>query len=443
MATTANSGSLGAFHTSDTYLRMPGGVSVALWPITLVLYATLMPRELRIEIGTFAIYADRIGLLIALPYVIRKVLQGAIRFVLPDFLVLITGLWMTVAMMYHYGFGVGLERGGSQALDATAGYYLARISFRSLNDVRKVLIMFSPGVFVAGFSVMLESITHREIVSPIAEALFGKLPYFVGGEVVGARDYRDLFRLGLMRAKGPFSHSILAGLYLATMSSLFLLSGIRGWPKVLGIIASLFAFFSLSSAAVLGLLLGYGLSFYEWLQDQVRELSWRLFVTLGLIVFGALNIVSDSGFVGVVSRYLTFNPATAYYRQLIWRYGTQSVEAHPVFGIGFAGYARPRWMVSGSVDAHWLLVAIRFGLLPSVLILTSVILALVALGRASANAPRTDRKFYRGIAIALFVMGLSMFTVTLWGGVLTWFNLLLGGCVACAQRNYKKIEVKF
>lgn len=147
-------------------------VRVALWPVMVVLYATLLPREMRVTFGTFEFFADRIGLLIVLPYVIRKLMQGAIRFVLPDVLVLLAGVWMIVSMLVHYGLSQGLERGGSSALDLTVGYFLARISFRSLTDMRRALVLLLPGVMAVALAIVVESITHRPFVRPLAEQIF-------------------------------------------------------------------------------------------------------------------------------------------------------------------------------------------------------------------------------------------------------------------------------
>ncbi len=420
----------------------PRDVPVEIWPVVVVLYATLLPREMRFYVGDLAFYADRVGLVLVLPWVVKKLINGAIRFVLPDIFVLIGGAWMIISMATHYGLIDGFKRGGSLALDATAGYYLARISFRSLNDVRRGLILFAPAVFLAGLSVMLESILHRSLIQPVAQRMFGPLPLFEGGMPTGeTQEFMQTSRLGLMRGKGPFPHSILGGLYLSSLASLYLLSGLRGWPKTVGLFASILAFFSLSSAALLALLLSFGLSTYEWVQERVRELSWSLLMVCSLFAFVILDLTSRSGVISLISRYLTLDPTTAYYRQLTWQFGLDSVKAHALFGIGFAEYDRPTWMISGSIDAHWLLLAIRFGLPTALMYFSAVVVTLWALSRASVRAPRADRRFYRGIAIGLFVMALSMFTVTLWGGVQNWFTLLLGGCVACSQRNFKPIKL--
>lgn len=417
-------------------------VRVALWPVMIVLYAAILPREIRLLVGSFEFFADRIALLIVLPYIIRKIMQGAIRFVLPDFLVVIAGLWMIIAMVTHYGIGGGLERGGSAAFDATIGYFLARISFRSLVDMRRALVLLLPGVVAVGLSIMIESITRTHIVKPLAEAIFGKLPYYVAGDIEGYRNTIEFYRLGLLRARGPFEHSIHAGLFLASLVGIYNLAGLRGYVRFFANLVAPLAFFTVSSAALLGLILGYGLIIYEIVQRRSRELSWRLLATVAVIGLVFLQIVSNSGPVGLITRFLTFDAQTAFYRQLIWDYGLDSVAMNPWFGIGYSDYERPEWMVSNSVDAHWLVLAVRFGFIPSLCMLGAVAAALITLGRASVSVPRTDQLFYRGIAISLFVMGVAMFTVFLWGGINMWFTVLLGACVTCAQRSYKSIKVE-
>ena len=418
--------------------------SVALWPVVVVLYAAILPREVRFTLGTFEYFADRIGLLIVLPYVIRKLMEGAIRFVLPDLLVLIAGVWMFGAMLVHYGISPGMERGGSVAFDLTVGYFLARISFRSLVDMRRALVLLLPGVVLAALSIFVESVTHRPFVRPLAEAVFGALPLYEGGsaEVYRQGDNLSMVRMGLYRARGPFEHAIHAGLFIASLVGIYNLAGLRGYPRFFANIVAPLAFFTVSSAALLGLTIGYGLIAFEFLQRHVRELSWRLLIAGGIVFVALIEMVSNSGIIGLVSRYATFNAQTAYYRQLIWDFGLQTVWQNPWIGIGMADYQRPAWMISNSVDAHWLLLALRYGIVPAICLLGAVVLALVGLGRASTKVPRADQLFYRGIAISLFVLALMMFTVYLWGGVATWFTVILGACVACSQRSYTEIKVE-
>ncbi|HMP56173.1 MAG TPA: hypothetical protein PKD92_06355 [Novosphingobium sp.] len=417
-------------------------VRVALWPIMVVLYATLLPREVRVTLGTFEIYADRIALLIVLPYVLRKLMQGAIRFVLPDVLVLFAGVWMIGSMLAHYGLSPGLERGGSAALDSTVGYFLARISFRSLTDMRRALVLLLPGVTLVGAVIVFESISHISFLRPLAAQIFGPLPLFEGGSAEAYRQNINEIRLGLYRARGPFEHAIHAGLFMASLVGIYNLAGLRGYPRLFANLVAPLAFFTVSSAAMLGLALGYGLIAYEFVQRQVRELSWRLFILAGTVFIVVIELASNSGVIGLLSRYLTFDAQTAFYRQLIWDFGSQTALRNPLIGIGYADYERPVWMVSNSVDAHWLLLALRDGIPCSLSLLAASVIALIGLSRASAKVPRADQLFYRGIAISLFVLIISMFTVYLWGGVAMWFTVILGACVACSQRSYKAIKVE-
>jgi hypothetical protein len=412
-------------------------VQVSLIPIMIVLYATLLPREVAFFAGGLAFYSDRLALIIALPWVLYKLFKGAIRFVLPDFLVVLAGIWMVVALAANYGITKGFISGGSQALDATVGYYLARISFRSLTAIRRALIVFSPGLAIVGASIMVESISHQPIVQPLAEALFGRLPAFASaGDVGTALQEGGGVRMGLMRARGPFSHPILAGVHLASMGALYGMSGIRGWPAWCGRFASLCSIFTVSSAAFAALMINYLAMFFDTVQRRFRELSWRLALTVfggGLLV---MQLTTNIGAIGFVQRYLVFDSSTAFFRELIWTYGSASVRKHPWFGVGFEDYERPVWMVTTSIDAHWLLLAVRFGLVPAVALIWATVMAISALAKASVHVSYVNQRFYRGIAISLTGFALMMFTVTLWGSALSWFNLLLGTCVACAQRAY-------
>ena len=178
------------------------------------------------------------------------------------------------------------------------------------------------------------------------------------------------------------------------------------------------------------------LMFYDWFQRRVRELNWSLAFGGVLLFLFVMQMSTNVGAIGWVQRHLVFDTSTSFYRNMIWMYGTISVENHPWFGIGFEPYERPSWMISVSVDAHWLLLAMRFGLIPALALFIATMSAIIALAKASVHVPYVDQRFFRGIAITLSVFALMMFTVTLVGSTLSWFNILLGGCVACAQRSY-------
>ncbi len=85
---------------------------------------------------------------------------------------------------------------------------------------------------------------------------------------------------------------------------------------------------------------------------------WRLLLAFAAGSYLAIAIVSNQS---IMAFYIThaplFDPASAYYRLLIWSYGIASIGEHPLFGIGHNGYARLEWMVE-SIDMFWIIHAI-------------------------------------------------------------------------------------
>ena len=65
--------------------------------------------------------------------------------------------------------------------------------------------------------------------------------------------------------------------------------------------------------------------------------------------------------------YFTFDRQTGWFRIWIWEYGSASVLNHPLFGIGFGDWVRPKWMPN-SIDNFWLVTAVRHGI-PALILL--------------------------------------------------------------------------
>jgi len=418
-----------------TVSRQKARPHVSIWPMVIVIYATLLPREACIHLGENYLYADRLALILMLPWIIGNIAKGVIKFVLPDWLILMTGLWIIISLCAIEGVARGFVSGPAFAVDAVGGYFLARVSFHSLTDVRRGLILCVPGIFLAASTLPVESISHQLIVRPAFEKVFGAVRMLEGtDEFHGAQ--RVFIRHGLMRAYGPFAHPILGGLFLSTLLGIFSMSGIRGWPKWLALLATGMSVFSLSSSTFLALGIQFAMLVFDWLTRVIKELSWvMLLVFIGLAMI-AIQFLTSGGVVSIIVRFLTLDPTTGFFRMLIWQYGWQSVEKHPWFGIGFADYNRPSWMITNSVDSHWLLLAMRYGLLPAVALFISCVSALFALGRSQAYANKRDQRFYRGIMFSLSTLILMAFTVYIYGGTQTWFTIMLGACVASAQHGY-------
>ena len=407
--------------------RLPASFHNGLWalfPAVLMAYATIVPQEVRFDLAGQNIYPARVVIFLLLPWILARIARGHYPFRRADLLMFIASGWMVLSIAMFYGPAEGILRGGALALDVVGPYLVARLSIRSLTDLRRLLVLMAPGVFLAGLSMMIESITQTQIVSPLAAKVFGVLPTYADGAATGMERSFVNFRYGLLRAAGPFAHPIAGGLFLASLLPLYFSSGLRNWPRKMGLAAGAMAIFSVSSAAILSMLIFAVLTAYDRLQRFVAFASWRVFLVLASILLLVVELGSQNGLVSIISRY-TFNPGTASFRLLIWEYGTQSIARNPLWGIAFTDYERASWM-SNSIDNHWLLLGVRHGLVVPVALLTLSIVTICRVSMASNQHGETDRRLYVGIAIAVFALTLSGFTVAFFGGLLTWFVLLLG-----------------
>ncbi|WP_169053624.1 O-antigen ligase family protein [Alteraurantiacibacter aquimixticola] len=386
-------------------------------------WVLLLPPQFNAQIGTVVLPAYRILLFAVMLLVIITIIRGQLRWTLPDTLVCGIGLWIIIALFATMDVETAIQGGGSQFIDIVISYLCGRIAIRSPRDFRIFLVLIAPALGFIALMLALESITHSFIVQPLASAVTGQ-PVRLGA----------VERLGLMRAPGPFPHSILAGIFFGSFLPLYALSGLRGWPKITGFIASLCSFFTISSAALLALLAGFGLIFYSWLTEQISGISWRLFVLACAVVMFVLELATKSGAFVLLVRYAALNSVSSYNRILIWNHGSASVRNHPFFGVGYNDWERPFWMLE-SVDNYWLWLAIQYGALPSILLLAATVVAVYRLGRAASHSPRADRHLRMGVAISYSIFALGIISVAIWLSALVWFYALLGITVSLGMAH--------
>ncbi len=413
--------------------KVIGSVAVV-WPAVLLFYSMLLPLEAVIVVGDFKLYAYRIVLFALFPWTLGQLAQGKVRLGLIDMGVVAIAGWMTAAMSVRYGLADGLERGGVQGFDLFAAYMLGRCCLRSPAAFRRLLILGLPGLLLTGCVLAFESISGMLVERPLFAAIFRR-PLQEAGMIILEQ------RLGLTRAYGPFPHPILGGLQMLSFLPLFVMALKKPMYRNAGVAGSLLGLFALSSAAFVSFALNTGLLLFDWLQKRIRELSWSVGLIALLSVCAVLQVVSKNGIIVVIIRYLLLDPATGAYRLLIWQETADDVAANPWFGIGFEQWTRPEWMVSSSIDAHWLLSAVRFGLPVAILLGVVTLAAIVGVARSAARSRDAgDRDLMVGLAITLSSLSVLMFTVTLWSNSYAWFVLLLGAAVGLRRTDMGRTE---
>lgn len=391
--------------------------------VILIVLAMMMPPEVRIDIAGQTLYSYRIAWLLASPWALYRLLRGDFNWRLHDLLLVAGSGWIAFAMVMIYGIERGFPSGLGLALDLVAPYFIARAAISNFDDLRRMLIVLAPVFFAFALLLPIEAILQDRFIRNAAAAVFGRRgesEYGMSSAFLVASDTR----FGLLRAMGPFSHPILAGTFFASLMPLYHWSGIRGWPKHLGLVASCFAVFTLSSAALLAIVIFATLASYDYLRRRVTFLTWPLFAVSASGILVILHLLSENGLVSVLIRY-TLTPQTGYYRLLVWQYGIASVESNPLFGIGFERFDALAWM-GDSIDAHWLNLAVRHGLPPAILILAVTLALFWGCAKAALRLPEPDSSTAIGLAVTLLIFVLMAFTVAYFGGMLIWFTVILG-----------------
>lgn len=385
-------------------------------------YSFFVPFLMNPEIAGAVLPPYRVLLLGSSLFVAYTWLQTRMKLVWSDVLILLGVFWISVAMFVNSDPASAAKAVVSNFADIALPYFLARVTFRTPRDFRVFLILMAPALLLVGTVIMVESVTHDNFVYKITSAIFGE-----------SKRFNFYERLGLIRGFGPFPHPILAGLFLVSFFSIYVLSGLRKWPLVAGIVASLLSFFTLSSATLFALAASFFAVVFNWLTERYEQLKWKLLLAAITIMYLALEFGSQNGAYSVVARYLSLNSTSAMHRRAIWQHGTKNIAQNPWFGLGYNDWERPDWMME-SVDHYWLLLAMQFGAIVPFIIGLAIVIAIANAGKASQYGPIADARMLRGLAISLAIFSISIFSVSIWLSVQAWFYILFGVTVTLSQR---------
>ena len=197
-----------------------------IFPMIILLIGLLLPVEVRFNLAGQTLYAYRMAWILVAPWVLMQVFSGRLRLRFNDVLVVLTVVWITLSFVIVYGFERGGPAGVALALDILIPYLAARLAIRSFDDFRIFLIAVAP--FALGISALMviEAVTHTRIIRGAGQAVFGSIGAAEYGVDLGQAKLSDT-RMGLLRATGPFSHPILAGLFFTSLLPLYWFSMLR------------------------------------------------------------------------------------------------------------------------------------------------------------------------------------------------------------------------
>jgi hypothetical protein len=348
--------------------------------------------------------------------------MGRIR--LPDIFMLLAGTWGAVVLLSLHGVDEAAQSAGIFALETFGTFIFAR---RYIPDVfafqRMVGCLVLMVIFLLPFAVY-ENFTG----SPILIEMFGK--------IFSVFNYTaNETRLGLSRAQVTLEHPILFGVVCSSAFALsfYVLSAatrLRG--RLASCLVTITTFSSLSSGAFLSLVVQTVLILWDKITASLAQ-RWKIFGALTILAYFVVDFLSNRSGIEVFISYLTFSADNSYMRMLIWRYGTQSVMQHPIFGIGLNEWNRPPWM-GGSMDNFWLVIAVRYGIPGFLFMAGGFVSVCFGLGRLRALSPE-GALCRKGLIVTLCGLAATGCTVHFWNATYVLLIFLLGSGMWMFERG--------
>ena len=392
------------------------------WPVLLLVASFLCPTELSIYLGSARLPPHRALLLLLLPVAIFALLgRKGIRPKAFDLAFLGFAIWTVVVYLYHLGQADGLQTGGALALDSFASFLVARAFVRDDRTFMATAGTLLLAVALAGLVALPEMLLGQTFVHDFLRQVTGYV-HPVGIEK----------RLGLTRASGVFDHPIHMGTFCAGSLALAMYAArndIGAGARTLVIAVS--ALTSLSSAPMLSLAVQLGLVAFE---RATRGIKGRVPMAIGglIVVFGAISMVATRSPFAIIATGFTLDSWTGYYRLMIWEHGLANVWNHPLMGIGLGDWERPQWMASSTVDAFWLVIAMKGGIPSFILLAAGIVLIGRGVGVRMRHCGQETRHIATGWMISLLALALVGCTVHYWNVPYAYFFFFLGlgGCFA-------------
>lgn len=333
-----------------------------------------------------------------------------------DWLVLAYCAWCALALVMAQGLDKSVQSAGMLVVETCGAYFLARCYVRTSADFWKVArLLFWVIAFLLPFA-LIEAFTGSKPLINLAHMVLPALEPYDAGR-----------RAGLWRVQGPFEHSILFGVFCgAGLAMTFLVYG-RGRPffqqvaltAVIGLTATL----SLSSGAIMAVVVQCLLLAWNWALRS-NPARWRILWLLAVLGYVAISLTSNQSVIEFFISRFAFDKDTAYFRLLIWYYGTESVAAFPWFGVGFGEWLRPYWMPP-SIDMFWLVPAVRHGA-PAALLMMGAFWAATLTISFRKGLDATQQAYRTGYLIVMTGWFLVGWTVHFWNGTYVLFVFLLG-----------------
>ena len=373
----------------------------------LLVFAAMLPQGLNLRPGGVLLTAPRLVLLAALPAIVWRLLRGqlpAFRFGAADFIVLLAGFWMFLAISMTQGIDRAVVGAGVMVLEFCGSWFLIRTALGRPGEALALARFLAVVIAVDGALSVLDVIAHRPVLHDLADSLTGY-----------DQPWQEDYRHGLMRALGAQEHPIQLG-NVCAIGALFAVMLMSGPLRLLVLAGSLTGLVtSNSSAPILGLVLSFAFLIYHKLTASFAGRWWLLFAVWAVLL-GALFALHPTPFSFLIL-HTSAVPQDGFYRLLIWNVVGPLVMAKPLFGLGLESGFAAQFHVNNTIDCFWLASAANFGVVGSALFAATLLFACYRPVRQAGDMGVRDVRLGRALGILVFFFFLVGMTVHFWGTV--------------------------
>lgn len=379
-------------------------------PVFLYLLAVLAP--LGFSLGPLALNVLRLFLLVVTVPLVLKLFSGKYgKIFATDYLFVIHLAWATLALAINNPEAV-VQQFGSVGMEFLGGYAVGRAYIRSSSDfiaLCKMLVLLTIAMLPIA---IFETLTGRPIIVEFVRSL----PVIKSVPVV---TYEK--RMGLERVQAIFEHPIHYGLFCSIIFSMCFVAlrgAVSDSQRYMGSILVAFStFLSLSSGALLAILLQFALIMWATVFANMAK-RWWLLLGLFALAYVAIDLLSNRTPIKVFMSYATFSAHTAYWRAHIFEWGMVNVWANPGFGIGMNDWIRPHWMETvASIDNFWLLNAMKYGILGFVFVAFGYGYAIYQVMKRNFDNDPTLLQLRRAWVFTFLGLSFTLCTVHVWGNI--------------------------
>ncbi|WP_170134615.1 O-antigen ligase family protein [Salipiger aestuarii] len=361
-------------------------------------------------------------IVIVVPLLVRLYLGHFGKLVLPDVLFPVFILWTLLSLMRNNP-DMAIENTGSTGIEFLGGYLCGRAYVRSTGQFLQLCRWLALIVCLLMPIALIEAATGRLLLGEMLSKLpgMGSETQNVGGG-----------RLGLDRVQTVFAHPIHFGLFCSVaVSMVFVAMKGQMAPPLRYLVAGLMIMtgcLALSSGALLAMVLLIGLVSWAWI---FRQLSWKWWLLLAMmaLAYVMVDLLSNRSPLRVFLSYATMSAHTAYWRAIIFEWGMVNVWENPLLGLGFNDWKRPVYMISGSMDNFWLVIAVRYGIPAFLCLALGVFVPLLRIIFRDFRADPRLAQVRLAWVLTFVCLSFTLATVHIWGNIFSFVFFMFGAGV--------------